>query len=1101
MKKTLLLLLAIVVSNIPAQLRAQNEVPDHSIEPQWRIGKEREQERRGPAKPEWQDEKVVQAGRQAPRAYFMSYTNRAEAVANDYKTAEFFLSLRGKWDFKYYPDHRQRPADFYKVDFNTAGWTEIDVPGTWEVNGFGDPIYTNMPYEFAPSNPQPPLLPEAVPVGLYRATFEVDLTWIDREVFLHVGGAKSGMYVYLNGHKVGYSEDSKSAAEFRLNDYLTDGVNVLALEIYRWSTASYLECQDFWRVSGIERDIYLYAQPKTHLEDFYVVSTLDSTYTDGILRLDMAMKNVFVRPSEKMQLWFELEDAAGDMIDYSYIETVIPGHARDTARFERVIKNVRKWSAEDPYLYNLILKVRENGKFTEYMSARIGFRTSEICGNQYLVNGKPVTIKGVNYHEHHETTAHVLDSATLVEDMELMKKHNFNAIRTSHYPQQRLFYELASRYGFYVVSEANVESHGMHYDLRQGGTLGNNPDWLNAHMDRTRNMYHQTKNYPCVMIWSLGNEAGNGYNFYETYLWLKGADTLRPVQYERAQMEWNTDIVCPMYPSARSLAEWGQKETDRPYIVCEYAHAMGNSTGNFKDLWNEIYKYDNMQGGFIWEWVDHGLVSYDADSVFFWAYGGDYGKDMPSDGNFVCDGLVSPDRTPHPALVEVKKVQQNINFEAVDLAAGKFRVTNRFDFTTLDKYTVHYAVVSGNQKIRGGTIPLSLGPGESKEVSVQVGGLKPGPGQECFVNFSATLNEKDGLLKKGYTVATEQFQLPTAGDKKPYASSGTVTVGSQGDVISVSNVKFSMQIDKATGAIFSYDGTGEELISGRTGLVPNFWRGPTDNDYGNGMPMRMQEWKQASMNPKAESVKVLSQDGGQAVIEARYALPEQTSLAVTYKIYPSGVVNVGYVFKGNPQAKGQIPRLGMRVRLQGDMRNLEYFGRGPQENYWDRNYGTEVGLYKSTTTVEGFDYVRPQETGHHTDTRWAAVYRNRGAGLLVEADELMEFNALNNSVEDFDGQESDKPYQWHNFSKDEDHSEEAGRDRVRKQTHINDVPVRDFVEFCIDYRMMGVGGDDSWGARTYDKYTLPANKDYSWGFTLIPIRGAADIQKSTGFSY
>jgi len=1096
MKKLALTALTLIISSATGSLLAQS-----STEPQWTFGGQQREVMIKSSKPEWQDEKVTSVGRQDPRAYFMSYINRNIAAANNYNESEVYLSLNGKWDFKYYDDHRKRPEDFCKVNFNTSGWTEIDVPGTWEVNGFGNPIYTNIPYEFAPSNPKPPTLPDAVPVGLYRATFEVDLTWIDREVFLHVGGAKSGMYVYLNGHKVGYSEDSKSAAEFRLNDYLTDGVNVLALEIYRWSTGSYLECQDFWRVSGIERDVYLYSQPKTHIEDFYVVSTLDSTYTDGILRLDMAMVNTFIKSSGPMQLWFELEDPQGALIDYSYVETEIEGLSRDTARFERKYKDVRKWSAEDPYLYTLVLKVKQQGKFTEYTSAKIGFRTSEIKGNQYLVNGKPVKIKGVNYHEHHEKTGHVLDEATIIEDMELMKKANINAIRTSHYPQQRRFYELADQYGFYICNEANIESHGMGYELGENGTLGNNRDWLNAHMDRTKNLYHQTKNYPCVMFWSLGNEAGNGYNFYETYLWMKGIDTLRPVQYERALLEWNTDIFCPQYPNEKLLAQWGSTKTDRPYIMSEYAHAMGNSTGNLKDLWDVIYKHDNLQGGFIWDWVDQGLAVYDADSTFFWAYGGDFGKDLPSDGNFLCNGLVSPDRTPHPAMAEVKKVYQNIRFSAVDLVTGKFQVRNIYDFTSLDKFNIKYTVMSSGVKVRDGVIALSLKPGESKEVTVPVNGLTAAAGKEYFVNFTATLKEDNGLLKKGAVVADDQFLLPVKGNKKAYAPTGSLKVDSKGDMIDVSSSSFYLSIDKQSGVLISYDVNGEDVIKDPMGLAPNFWRGPTDNDYGNGMPERLQMWKQASKGLRAESVKVISEKSNEVVVESKYALPESTSLTVVYKIYPSGAVNIKNQFKGNPQAKSELPRLGMRMRIPADMNNLEYFGRGPEENYWDRNSGTNVGLYKSSANVEGFDYVRPQETGHHTDTRWAALSKGRGKGILVEADDLMEFNALRNSVEDYDGQESKRPYQWHNFTANEDHSDAAGKNKLRKQTHINDINPRDYVELCLDYRMMGLGGDDSWGAPVYDKYKLPASKDYSWGFTLVPINSANDIQKFTGIAY
>lgn len=1080
---------------------------------QWQFGQDTGRDAASPAPaavPEWQNPAIAQVGRERPRAFFMSYENRNVAAANDYTTSEYYISLNKPWQFKWFADHRERPADFYRPEFDVSGWDSLNVPATWEVNGYGDAIYTNQPYEFAPYKPQPPQLPEANEVGLYRTTFEAPLWMKDREVFLHIGGAKSGVYVYLNGHRVGYSEDSKDAAEFRLNDFLTDGTNTLALEIYRWSTGSYLECQDFWRLSGIEREVYIYSQPQTHIEDFYVVSTLDSAYTDGILNVDVAMVNRFVRPSGPVQVWIELEDAAGTMIDYSYQEIELDGYGRDTVRFRRTarqnkdaFRNVRRWSAEDPYLYNLVLKIKAGGRFVEYTSARVGFRTSEVKGNQYYVNGKRVYIKGVNYHEHHEKRGHVLDEATIREDFALMKANNINAIRLCHYPQQRRFYELADEYGFYLCNEANIESHGMGYDLGKGHSLGNNPQWLAKHMDRTQNMYHQTKNFPSVMFWSLGNEAGNGYNFYETYLWLKGMDTLRPVQYERAILEWNTDIYCPQYPSAATLERWGRMATDRPYIPSEYAHAMGNSTGGFREMWEAIYGSPNLQGGFIWDWVDQGILVEDTTTgESYWAYGGDFGVNRPSDGNFLCNGLVNPDRTPHPGLSEVRKMYQYVWFRPVDLAAGKFEVKNRYDFTNLSKYTVRYTITANERIVRQGTFGnLDLAPDETRIVTVPVGGLSVQPGTEYFVNFTVTLKAADGPLKAGSVVATEQFALEhLRGAKRAYAAQGYLSVEEGAAEIDILGGGFGLTVDKTTGNITSYRAGNQEYIEHGFGLQPNFWRAPTDNDYGCGMPRRMQAWKEASRNLRAESVTAASSEHG-VLITATYRLPEGCGLTVTYKVYPTGAIRVGCDFRGDPASKGQLPRLGMRLRLPADMANLQYFGRGPEENYADRNYGTNIGLYRSHAGAENFDYVRPQETGHHTEVRWLALNRPKGAGLLVEADSTLEFNALRNSVEDFDGQESNRPYQWNNRTPNEDHSDAAGRNIKPKQTHTNDIVPRDFVELCVDYGMLGLGGDDSWGAQPYPEYQLPTNRNYSWGFTLLPLKSASNVQRLTGYQY
>ena len=1044
--------------------------------------------------PPWQDMAVFQINKERPRAYFMSYGNRDMARDNNWQKSDWFKSLNGQWKFLYVDNYKDLPKGFQNPTFDDSKWGTITVPGNWERQGHGTAIYTNIPYEFAPSDPQPPQLPSAIPAGVYRTTFDASLLERDRDVFLTLAGIKSGTTVWVNGQRVGYTEDSKSAAEFCLNNYIKEGKNTLVLEVMRWSTGSYLECQDFWRVSGIERDVYLWSQPKTRLEDFKVISTLDSTYKNGVLKLDMMLVNNFVTKSGPMQVWFELEDADQNLVDYSYLEIEMEPNARDTARFERTYKNVRTWSAEDPYLYTLVFKIRKGGNFIEYASAKVGFRTSEIRDNVYLVNGKKVFIKGVNYHEHDEATGHYLSEETIKKDMELMKQANINAIRLSHYPQQRRFYELADQYGFYLCNEANIESHGMGYDLQKGNTLGNNPAWLDAHMERTHNMYYQARNYPSVMFWSLGNEAGNGFNFYETYLWLKSVDSLRPVQYERALLEWNTDIFCPQYPSENQLKEWAASATDRPYIASEYAHAMGNSTGNFKDLWEAIYNSTNLQGGFIWDWVDQGLFESDSLGNSYWTYGGDYGINSPSDGNFLCNGIVSPDRTPKPALMsEIKKVYQYVRFKAVDLAKGVFEIKNIYDFSTLDKYTVRWELQANGKKIKEGTLALSLKPDEAKTVTLPIAGLKPDA--EYFVRFSVALNQADGLLKKGYEVAWDQFQLPLAPSKTPYGTKGAVSVKQTSDAIDFSSSYFGASVDKRTGFLTSYDVNGVEMVADNFGLQPAFWRAATDNDYGCGFPKRAEAWRRPI--EKAQSVEATANG---AVV--RYTLPEGTSLAVTYTFYASGALHVGYQFTGNPAAKGEIPRLGMRMRLPAAYSALEYFGRGPQENYVDRKWGSDVGLWKSNAGVETYDYVRPQETGHHTDVRYLALTSPKKNGIAVVADNLLEFNAQRNSVEDLDAEgHPNRPYQWKNRTPNEAHDDKAAYGTMPRHTHVSDVPVRDYVELSLDAKMRGVGGDDSWGSDVYERYRIPAKENASWGFTIVPIKNSSEAARYGTMSF
>ena len=1052
-------------------------------------------------KPEWQDETVPAAGKEYPRTSFMSYENVEQAAGNDFSKSPYYKSLNGKWKFHWVAAYKDRPTDFYLPGFDDSSWGEIDVPANWELNGYGTAIYTNHPYEFAPRNPRPPLLPEENPVGSYRKFVEIPADWEGKEVFLHIGGAKSGCYVYVNGQKVGYNEDSKTPAEYNITPCLAPGRNLIALEIYRWSTGSYLECQDFWRISGIERDVYLFAQNPVRVRDFSVRQDLDSAYTTGLFGLDVTMANPHRLPGQTT-VRYQLTDPDGRVVAEGRQTSVID--TLTTLRFEARVPDVKAWTAETPDLYTLHIFHEQVGKPTEVIPFRVGFRKIEIRGNQYLVNGRPILIKGVNYHEHNQHTGHVLSEADIRKDLATMKQHNINAIRCAHYPQQRRFYELCDEYGLYVCNEANIESHGMYYDLRRGGTLGNNPRWLNAHIDRTANMYEFTKNYPCIVFWSLGNEAGNGYNFYMTYNWLKARDTSRPVQYERALLEWNTDIFCPQYPGKDAFEKWGNSRTDRPYIVSEYAHAMGNSTGNFMDLWESIYRYPNLQGGFIWDYIDQGIYQVDENGRPFWAYGGDFGVNTPSDGNFLCNGVVGPDREPHPGLTEVKKAYQYVWFSPVDLANGVVEVKNLYDFTDLDRYTLSYALVADGKTVESGELPvLSLAPGEKRQITVPVKAPKDEAGKEYFLNFSVKTRSAVTGVPAGHEVATGQLAYPVSTQKPVYAEKAAAPdePTASGQEVRLSNDNAALVYDKERGCVTSYQVRGVEYIDDAFGFRPNFWRGPTDNDYGNGLPHRAQAWKQAGKQLQVSRAEA-SVDGQYARLDVEYALAEVgVPFRVTYTLYPSGKLHVDCHLAAAPDAP-EIPRLGMRFRLPAAYERLEYFGRGPVENYCDRNSGSLVGRYRSTAGEQYTAYTRPQENGHKTDSRWLALTNGDGRGLLIVADSnLMEFNVLRNSVEDFDAEESDRPYQWHNFEKGESHDPLKARNRMPKQTHINDIAPRDFVEVCVDHRMTGVAGDDSWGARPYPQYTIYPTRDHSWSFTIIPIKKRSEIDNFTRFQY
>lgn len=1079
--------------------------------------------------PYWQDVQVVSVNKEQPRSAFMTYSDRDAALTMDYDNSEYYQLLNGVWKFYYVDGYKQLPANITDADYDVTGWHDITVPGNWEVQGFGVPIYVNLNYEFQPSNPQPPLLPEENPVGVYRRDIEIPEGWLDRDIYLHIAGAKSGTYVYINGKEVGYNEDSKSPAEYLINDYVNAGKNVLTLKIFRWSTGSYLECQDMWRISGIERDVFLYSQPRAAIQDFHVKSTLDDSYRNGIFALEVDLRNRR-DATANLAASYEIIDNKGNMVATEEKTVAVASNATEAVRFDREIADVLTWTSEHPNLYKLLITLKEDGKVTEVVPYHLGFRRIEIhpveqlAGNGkpyvlFFVNGQPIKLKGVNIHEHNPATGHYVTEELMRKDFELMKQNNINTVRLAHYPQDRRFYELCDEYGIYVYDEANIESHGMRYDLKRGGTLGNNPEWLKPHLERTINMYERNKNYPCVTIWSLGNEAGNGYNFYNTYLWLKAADKdwmARPVNYERALWEWNTDMYVPQYPNAGWLEEIGARGSDRPVAPSEYAHAMGNSTGSLSDQWNAIYKYPNLQGGYIWDWVDQGLDKVDAAGNHFYAYGGDYGVNMPSDGNFVCNGIVLPDRTPHPAMVEVKHAYQNVCVEPVDLAAGKFVVKNRFYFTNLKKYMMIYEVKANDKVVRSGKVSLDIEPQQSQQFSVPVDKCKPKAGTEYFVDFYFFAVEPEPGVPAGHEIAREQFRLPIEPLKTALKTRGKeLEVEATGDELVARSGSVDFVFNKATGLVTSYKVGGVEYFHDGFGLQPNFWRAPNDNDYGNGAPKRLQVWKLSSSNFNVVEA-TIAKDGDDAVIKADYLLPAGNLYRLTYRVHPSGAVKVDVVFTStemseteievseatrlatfSPRSKEarenaarlEVPRIGVRFRLPAAMNQLEYMGRGPEENYADRKTGTFIGIYESTADEQYFPYVRPQENGHHTDTRWLSLSPKKGKGLTVLADSLVEFNALRNSVEDFDSEEARHlPYQWPNMSPEQvaNHDEAEAKDVLRRMHHASDIVPRDFVEVCIDLKQQGVGGYDSWGARPEPYSTIPANREYRWGFTLIP---------------
>lgn len=665
--------------------------------------------------------KLTSINREPARSTFTSYVTEADAVINDRKNGTFRLSLNGKWKFHYVETFADRPTDFMMDRVDASRWPDINVPGNWELQGFGTPIYVNHPYEFCSSGyppywdkPNPPYVPkEWNPTGTYRREFTLPGDWDDKEIFLSADGVRGAAFYYLNGKFVGMSKDAKTPARFNVSAIAKKGKNVIAIQIHRFSDANYLECQDFWRISGIERDIYLYAQPQIHLTDFKVEAPLDDNYRNGILKVKVQFTNESGQ-NAPFVVGYRLLDKNDQQIAQS--STQVSGDQTEVEFTKKTIQEPLQWTAETPNLYTLVVSLkRPNGDVIEATSCKVGFRTVEIKDKQLLVNGQPILVKGVNYHEHNENTGHYVSEELMKKDFELWKRYNVNTVRTCHYPQQERFYELCDEYGIYVIDEANIESHGMGYDLRVGGTLGNNPLFMNAHLDRTMNMYERDKNHPSVIIWSLGNEAGNGLNFYVTYNTLKTLDS-RPIQYERALLEWNTDIYCPMYAPPSYLEKYARnKEMTRPLILCEYAHAMGNSLGNFQDYWDIIEKYPILQGGCIWDWVDQGFAAKTDDGRKYWTYGGDYGENgTPSDGNFCINGVVYPDRSVKPQTEEMGKVYQNIKFLDFDKQTSTVKIRNDFSFTNLDKYDFYYIIRDhGKEVYRGKIENIHAAPGKT----------------------------------------------------------------------------------------------------------------------------------------------------------------------------------------------------------------------------------------------------------------------------------------------------------------------------------------------------------------------------------------------------
>ena len=1011
--------------------------------------------------PAWLDPNVNQQNREPRRAHFFAFEN-IDKSKGDKSASARFLSMEGMWKFNFVKNHQDAPKDFFTLKYNDAEWVDFPVPGLFELNGYGDKTYKNMGYAWCTTfESNPPYIGETNNyTGSYRRTFDLPADWKGQEVFFHVGSATSNLSVWVNGKFVGYSEDSKVAAEFNITKYLKAGKNLIAMQIMRWCDGSYLEDQDFWRFTGIAREVYLYATPKTHIQDI----TIGQDFVDGKGLLSVDAKIVGGKAEVEAQLF----DADGKLVAEGLNATV---------------EGAKPWTTETPYLYILELQLKQGGKTLEAVRKKIGFRHIEIKGGQLLVNGQPILIKGADRHELDPDGGYIVPVSRMIQDIKIMKQLNINAVRTCHYPDDPRWYDLCDEYGIYLTAESNLESHGMGYREK---TLAKNEAFAKAHIERQEGNIISFKNNPSVIVWSLGNEAGYGPNFEKAYDWVKAYDKTRPCQFEQARHDGKTDIFCPMYMGYEDCEKYAQTDNPRPLIQCEYAHAMGNSMGGFKEYWDIIRKYPKYQGGYIWDFVDQGLRDKNpltGKEIF--TYGGDYGRYPASDHNFNCNGIIAPDRRLNPHAHEVGYYYQNIWVTDKGLKDGTFEVYNENFFKSLDDLELEWFVGGasagkahhheGNRPEgmtfgHGGTIDISgIAPQQRKVITDEAMKktiarvLGHHADQEIFVTFQFKAKDAQPLIEKGQVLARQQFVLNPYKFPEVKASSifnSQFSIEETTSYVCLSAAGTTLTIGKQTGWIDYLDVKGEPMLLDRRSVLPEFWRAPTDNDYGAGLQNRLGIWKNPQM--KLTDCKV---DGN--TVETTFDMPDvKAKLTMTYTLTAEGEVIVREHFVPTTTELPPMFRYGMQLQMPQQYNKVQYYGRGPVENYIDRNSSEFLGIYENQVGDEYFPYVRPQESGNHTDVRWFRVLNGQGRGLEFYSNAPMEASALNYLVEDLD-------------------------DGVTKDkligSHSGDLVERPLTQVHIQQRQMGLGCVNSWGAWPRQEYQIPC-KEYDFTFAIKPIK-------------
>jgi beta-galactosidase len=1031
--------------------------------------------------PPWQDPAINSMNRAPAHTTMQSYPTVEAARAGERDESARFLSLNGTWSFSYASGLAEAPETFYEPDADRQGWDDISVPANWEREGFGTPIYLNVRYPFSPVDP--PIVPEeGNAVGSYYRTFELPEGWTDRQVTLHFGGVSSAFYVWVNGKKVGYSEDSRLPAEFNVTSFLQSGENTVAVQVLRWSDGSYVEDIDHWRLSGMHREVYLHAQPSIRFADFAVRTDLDAAYEDAELKIRPELANRTDEELEGWQVQAQLYDSnqkavlaepmrvpATEITQETYPQR---GNV-DFALMAAQVEDPLKWTAETPHLYRLVLSLRSpEGEVVEATGTDVGFREVEIRDGQFLVNGEPVHLRGVNRHDHDEHRGKAITREGMVEDIKQMKRFNLNAARSSHYPNNPEWYKLANEYGLYIIDEANLEVHAL------GGELSNDPIWATSFMERAVRMVERDKNHPSIVMWSLGNEAGSGPNHAAMAEWMRYTDPTRPIHYEGAQ-DWVTaegdttdppyvDVMSRMYATPSQIATLAQDDpSGRPVMLCEYAHSMGNSTGNLKEYWDVVRSERRIFGAFIWDWIDQGLVETTPEGEEYWAYGGDFG-DHPNASNFNINGIVFPDRSAQPGLWEVKKVYQPVRVEAADARAGTVRLKNRFSFTNLEKYDFTWTLSENGTILQEGTLdPVDLAPGATTTVDVPFDKPSLTPGAEYHLTVRMRLADTTKWADAGHTVAWGQMDVPfdvPSVDARSLDDLADVTLEKEDDQITVEGDGFSVAVGRESGTIESFVHGGEELIA--QPLTPNYWRAETDNDVaGNeGMANLLRDWETAAKNRTVTDV-TAEQMAPQAVrITVDGTLPVGSStFGHVYVVYGNGDVHVEHSVTRMGDTPPSLPRVGMQMAVPDAYDEVHWFGRGPHENYWDRKTGAAVGQYRQSLSDFVTDYVRPQENANRSDTRWVAFVRDDGRGFLTIGDAPMSVSAWPYSQED-----------------------------LAEATHTHELPDRGFTTVNLDHKQMGLGGNNTWTkkARPMPKYRL-SEPSYTYGFTLRPYGAGA----------